>query len=199
MKLNCKIIPSAALALILLVVGSHIQAQHRHKHPHAHQHAKKKVVQHRNQVKVAHKVSHKQGMGNAISVIKRTNHVIVRANQAVKKHKVYKGYLSRAVYHQRFAKSLLKQHKTHRAMQHSRLARNYAFKATRSNKQAIDKTYMFSEEENKNMGATVSDVVLKEELEAGNPGVTFDDAAITDKEMTELEVLDVDPSDYKNE
>ncbi len=193
MKLNCKLLLSAVFALSIVFIGTDVQAQHKHKHPHA----KKEIVKHK-KAHAAQKVAHKNSLGQSVKVIKRTNHVIANANRAVKKYKNYTGDLSRAVHHQQHAKRLLKRHKTHRSMQHSRLARKYAFKSIRSNKGTVNKEYQFDAEENKTMGETIADAELEKELKEKNPNIKFDDSAISDKEMTELEVLDVDPADYKN-
>jgi len=187
---------SIVFAITMLVAGSNIQAQNKHKHPHPH--AKKKAVQHK-KAEAAHKVAHKNNMSKSIVVIKRTNHVINNAHKAVKKYKVYTGSLAKAFHHQQYAKMLLKQHKSHRAMQHSRLARKYAFKAIRSNKGTVNKEYNFTDDENKTMGETISDAELEKELKGSNPNILFEDDRISDKEMTELEVLELAPSDYKNE
>ena len=193
MKLNCKLLLGAVFALSIVITGTNVQAQRKHKHPHA----KKKVLKHK-KVHAANNVVQKNGFGQSIKVIKRTNHVIVNANNAVKKYKNHTGDLSRAVHHQQYAKRLLKKRKTHRALQHSKLARNYAFKAIKANKGNLNKEYQFDADENKTMGESISDDELEQSLKAENPNIKFDDAAISDKEMTELEVLDVNPADYKN-
>ncbi len=192
MKLNIKLLLSTVFALSIVFLGNNVQAQH--KHPRV----KKKVVQHK-KAHIAQRVAHKNSMSQTMKVIKRTNHVIINAHKAVKKQKVYTGNLSKAVHHQRYAKKMLKKHKTHRAMQHSRLARRYALITIRHNKGTINKEYNFSAEENKAIGEAIADAELEKELKDSNPNIKFDDSAISDKEMTELEVLDVDPSDYKSE
>jgi hypothetical protein len=193
MKFNCKLLLCATFALSIVLITNNAQAQHKHKHPHT----KKKVIQHK-KAKVAHKVVHRNSLGQSIKVIKRTNHVIVKANRAVKKLKNHTGDLSRAVHHQQYAKSLLKRHKTHHAMQHTRLARKYAFKAIKANMGTLNKEYQFDADENNVMGEAISDAELEKSLMTENPNLKFDDSTISDKEMTELEVLDANPADYKN-
>jgi hypothetical protein len=193
MKFNCKLLLCATFALSIVLITNNAQAQHKHKHPHT----KKKVIQHK-KAKVAHKVAHRKSLGQSIKVIKRTNHVIVSANRSVKQNKNHTGDLSRAVHHQQYAKSLLKRHKAHSAMQHSRLARKYAFKAIKANKGNLNKEYQFDADENNVMGETISDDELGKQLMKDKPNVKFDDTTISDKEMTELEILDIDPADYKN-
>ena len=188
MKLKCKLLLTSIFALSIAFIGQDVKAQHNHKHPHP----KKKVVQHR-------KTVHRNNMAQSFKVIKRTNHVIIVAHKAVKKYKVYTGDLAKAVHHQRYAKVLLRNHKAHKAMQHSRLARKYAFKAIRSNKGTVNKEYNFNAEENKTMGETISDAELEKELKDNNPTVSFKDESISDKDMSDLDVIEMDPSDYKNE
>jgi len=185
MKLKCKLLLTSIFALSIAFIGQDVKAQHNHKHPHP----KKKVVQHR-------KTVHRNNMAQSFKVIKRTNHVIIVAHKAVKKYKVYTGDLAKAVHHQRYAKVLLRNHKAHKAMQHSRLARKYAFKAIRSNKGTVNKEYNFNAEENKTMGETISDAELEKELKDNNPTVSFKDESISDKDMSDLDVIEMDPSDY---
>ena len=84
-------------------------------------------------------------------------------------------------------------------MQHSRLARKYAFMAIRKNKGNANMEYNFTDDENATLGETIADVELEKDLKDNNPNIKFDDSAISDKEMTELEILEIDPANYKNE
>ncbi len=190
MKLKCKIFINTLFALTVVFANLNVQAQHPVKHPIA----KKKAIQHQNAA------AHPKGeMVHAINVFKRTNKVILIANNKVKENKVYTGDLAKAVHHQRYAKKLLKMHKAHRAMQHSRVARNYAFRAIRSNKGVVDKELVFTDEENKTMGENVADAELEKELKDSEPNVSYKDEGISNKDMTEIEVLETDEADYKNE
>lgn len=175
--------------LSLMVVLS-VQAQRPVKHPVA----KKKMIQHQQA-----KAIHQSNMAQAIHVIKRTNKVILVAHNQVKKNKVYTGDLAKAVHHQRYAKKLLAMHKAHRAIQHSRLARMYAFQAIKQNKGMVSKEMQFNDEESKAMGENISDAELDKELKDNDPTVSYDDKTITDKDMSDLDVLEMDESDYKNE
>ena len=174
------------IALFALFANQNLSAQKRHKHPHPH----------KTKAHVAHKqVNHAQ----AVKVFKRTNLVIVQANKALQKNKVYTGSFSKAVHHQRYAKLLYKQNKRKKALQHTRLARLYAFKTIRTNRGTMNNDLQFTKEENELVGAPRSDVELGKELKSNQPDITFDDAKISEKELTDLEVLDTEPSDYKNE
>ncbi len=180
-------------ALLSLPIVFSANAQHQVKHPYV----KKKVVQHKKQQSI--KANHKINMTHAIKFLKRTNKVIIVAHNSVKKGHVKKGNLAKAVYHQRYAKKLLKTHKVHRALQHSRIARTYAFRAIRNNKGVVDKEWEFDDTENQAMGDKIADDELDKELMNSDPNISFKDENITQKEMTELEVLETDEADYKNE
>ncbi len=190
MKLKCKILLSSLFALSFVFIIQGAQAQH--KRPVA----KKKIVQHRKAHAVKH---HKVNMAHTYRVMKRTNKVIIVANNHVKRNKVYTGALAKAVHHQRFAKKLLKMHKAHRAMQHSRIARLHAFKAIKSNKGTINKEWQFDDEENKTMGDNITEAELEKELKDTDPTISFKDENVSNKDMSDLEVIETNPSDYKNE
>jgi len=138
-----------------------------------------------------------QSMMQAQKVLKRTHFVILQAKQAVNKSKNYTGDLARAVAHQKQAKKMFVMKNPHKAVLHSKRARMYAFKALRFNKAIddVDQSYQFNKEENANITAEDDAINLDKELQQ----TTFDDKAISDKEMTELEVLETKPEDYKNE
>jgi len=184
MKIKCKLFVSSIFAVGILLSSVTANAQKRVKHPVA----KQKIAQH-----------HKGEMAQAIKVLKRTNKIILVAHGHIKRSKIYTGDFAKAVHHQRHAKKLLKTHKAHRAMQHSRVARMYALKSIKANKGMVNKEMEFNDEENKIMGEKISDAELEKELKDSNPNIKFDDATISDKEMTELQVLETDEADYKNE
>lgn len=135
----------------------------------------------------------------AIKVLKRTNHVIVDAKKAVNKYKVYSGDLSRALHHQKLAKKLMNHNKVNQSMQHSRIAREYAFKSIKVNKGTINKEYEFTQEEKNFMGKNTPNDELDADLKSQTPSADYKDENVTDKDMTELDVLSTDPSEYKTE
>ena len=61
------------------------------------------------------------------------------------------------------------------------------------------KKVKMNKEEKMLVGEPIANLELEKELKANTPKIKFDDTAVTEKEMTELETLKVDPSDYKNE
>lgn len=136
-------------------------------------------------------------MIQAQKVLKRTHFVILKAKQAVNKSKNYTGDLARAVAHQKQAKRMFAMKNPHKAILHSKRARMYAFKALGANKATgdVDPSYQFNKEENANITAEDDATNLDKELQQ----TTFDDKVITEKEMTELEVLETKPENYKNE
>ncbi|MCO6499066.1 MAG: hypothetical protein J5I47_01670 [Vicingus serpentipes] len=135
----------------------------------------------------------------ALRVIRRTNLTIRHAQKMVYANKVYTGDFSKAVHHQRYAKVLLRRGKSHRAMLHSRLARQFAFQAIKHNKGVVSDDLNFTAEENEIFGDNIQNEELEKELKTELPDLIFDDSKVSDKELTELEVLDMDPSDYKSE
>ena len=138
-----------------------------------------------------------QSMVHAQKVLKRTHFVIVKARMAVAKNKNYTGDLAKAVAHQRQAKKMFAMKNPHRAILHSRQARMYAFKSLEANKATadVDQSYHFNKEETALAGVEDKSLNLEKELEQ----TTFDDKMVTDKEMTEMEVLETAPENYKND
>ena len=176
-------------SVLTIALCLNVNAQHRHvKHPVAKKRAVKHVVKHRTITKV-----------HAYKFIKRTNIVVVAAHRHVKRGKVYTGDFAKSVHHQRYAKVLLAKNKPHRAIQHSRLARAYALKAIRANKGQIKKEWAINKEENEMLGDAIANDELEKELKTYEPNAKYSDESVTDKDMTELEVLGTDPADYKNE
>lgn len=188
--MKIKVLLGTVLSLAILLSANTSFAQHK-----AHPVAKKHIAKQHHKAAITHK---RGNMVQAHKVLKRTNKAIVAANVAVKKNKNYTGHLSKAVYHQRHAKTLLKRGKTHRAMQHSRLARKNAFVAMRNNKTTVSKDLDFTAEENKMLGETITDTELEKELKTENPKVSFDDKNVSDKDMSDIEVLETNPANYKN-
>ncbi|MGE0560510.1 MAG: hypothetical protein AB7O47_01720 [Flavobacteriales bacterium] len=183
MKNYIKIVAASTLTLMLVVAGS-VNAQNRPmkahpaKGPQSMQNAKH------------------QSMVHAQKVLKRTHYVIVKAKIAVAKNKNYTGDLAKAVAHQKQAKKMFAMKNPHRAILHSKQARMYAFKSLQANKAGtdVDQSYQFNKEENALAGPEDKSLNLEKELEQS----TFDDKMVTDKEMTEMEVLETAPENYKN-
>lgn len=138
-----------------------------------------------------------QSMVHAQKVLKRTHFVIVKAKMAVAKNKNYTGDLAKAVAHQKQAKKMFAMKNPHHAILHSRQARMYAFKSLEANKATadVDQSYHFNKEETALAGVEDKSLNLEKELEQ----TTFDDKMVTDKEMTEMEVLETAPENYKND
>ena len=193
MKIKINIGVKLLLALIVIVSIQQVNAQ------------KPRVVRHNKIIhpKKARVVARKNATSNvqnkAIKVLKRTNHVIVDAKKAVNKYKVYSGDLSRALHHQQLAKKLMNHNKVNQSMQHSRIAREYAFKSIKLNKGTINKEYEFTQEEKNFMGKNTPSDELDADLKSQTPNAGYKDENITDKDMTELDVLNIDSSEYKTE
>lgn len=145
------------------------------------------------------KANHKKNMTQATRFLNRTNRVIITASKTVKRGGVKKGNLAKAVYHQRYAKKLLANHKVHRAVQHSRVARKYAMLAINQNKSKVDQSWLINAEEKEVLGTTVSDADLENDLKQENPSLKYNDDSITDKELSELQVIEMNPTEYKNQ
>ena len=158
-----------------------------------------KTMHHKKARVVARKNATTNVQNKAIKVLKRTNHVIVDAKKAVNKYKVYSGDLSRALHHQQLAKRLMNHNKVNKSMQHSRIAREYAFKSIKVNKGTINKDYEFTQEEKNLMGENTPNHELDTDLKKQIPNADYKDENVTDKDMTELDVLNTAPSDYKTE
>lgn len=194
MKIICKTIGKTLLALIVILAAQELSAQ-----------KNKRLMQrngaiNHNKVKMSSRHSkNDMSRNHAVKVLKRTNHVIVDANKAVKKHKNYSGDLSKALHHQRYAKRLFKNNKIKKSLQHSRIAREYAFKAIKLNKGVINEAFQFTDEERKIIGTNTPDIDLDNELKKSYPAATFNDEKVTDKELTELDVLEMDPAEYTTE
>ena len=180
----------AIMALFSLLFNQEINAQHHHPR------AKRTQVR----ANVRHHQVRKIDNVRALRVIRRTNLTIRHAQKMVYANKVYTGDFSKAVHHQRYAKILLRRGRSHRAMLHSRLARQFAFQAIKHNKGVVSDDLSFTEEENEIFGDdNIKNEELEKELKTEQPDLIFDDSKVSDKELTELEVLDMDPSDYKSE
>lgn len=186
MKTIAKIL-SATLLISGLIFSTQINAQGK----------RATVAKKRHAAAVAHKaaVNHKVNMVQAHKFLKRTNFVIIKAHKAVKTNHVYTGDLAKAVAHQKVARKYLLAHKPYMAVMHSAKARKHAFRALAANKGNVDKSFQVNAEEKGLLGNDVSDADLEKELGT----TTFDDKNVTDKELSEIEVLEMDPSEYKNE
>lgn len=186
----------ALMAFFLMLFNQNVTAQR------AHPRVKRaRAKTHVRQAKVArtHVAHRKIDNVRALRVIRRTNRAIRHAQKMVSINKVYTGDLSKAVHHQRYAKLLLRRGRSHRAMLHSRIARQFAFKSIKNNKGVVDDELNFTNEENEIFGDNIQNEELEKELKTNQPNIVFDDSKVTDKELTDLEVLDMDPADYKTE
>ena len=180
---------------LMICLSFTANAQHKHPHPHKHPHKKAKVAQKK---AVKAKINHNVNMASSAMFLKRTNKAIRAAYRMVKTHHVHTGDLSKAIAHQRYAKKLMSKHRHHRAVLHSRIARMHAFKAIKANKGSVNKDWNFSADETAVIGTDIpADSELEAEMKTDMPNVNLDDSKISDKEMTEVEVLETDPSDYK--
>jgi len=194
MKIKLKLSTSLILpAFLTLIMMNGVSAQHNHKghnhkgHKHPHGVKKHKPVMSK----------HKVEMRNATKVLRKTNLVITSARKAVQKSKNNTGNLSKAIAHQKLAKKMLNGHRVHSAVNHSKIARIYAFKAIRLNRGEMKGEWNFTKEENEIMGGKVSDTELEQELNDEMPTANTDDTKVTDKEMSEIEILETAPEDYK--
>ena len=79
--------------------------------------------------------------------LRRTHRVIEFAKQSVAEGKVYTGDVTKAVYHQRYARELFKEGKFDRAIHHSWRARELAHAAIRANKHEVARDMDFQESE----------------------------------------------------
>lgn len=185
MKTKTLITIKSLLIIALLNFGNAIFAQH-----HKQNHPPKGLNR-------ANMPSKQPSMVQAQKVLKRTHFVILKAHQAVKKNKNYTGDLARAVAHQKQAKKLFAMKNPRKAILHSKRARMYAFKVLQVNKanNDVDQSYQFNKEETDLAGIEEGGVNLDKELGQSS----FDDKTVTDKEMTEMEVLETPLGEYKNE
>lgn len=121
-------------------------------------------------------------------VIRRTAAVIVKAHKLTKENKVYTGNLAKAVRHQRYAKHLYKKGNFVRAIHQSRLARKYAFLAIKANKGTVDKKDDFDKEDTAGNDKEPNEEELVKELPQDN-------ATVTDQDLINEEISDIDLSD----
>ena len=193
MRINTELLRVTFIGLALVAFVTNGNAQRRVKH------LKKHNVVHQKKAKiVTNKKVNNDFQNKTLKVLKRTNYVILDARKAVLKNKVYTGGLSKAIHHQKLAKKLMHQNNNIKAMQHSRIAREYAFKSLKANKGRIDNDYKFTKEEYALMGANDSNDELGKELKENTLGIVLKDENITDKDMTDLEILSTDPAEYEN-
>ncbi|MDT8413107.1 MAG: hypothetical protein RQ875_11630 [Vicingaceae bacterium] len=135
---------------------------------------------------------------DASKVLNKTNQSINVAYTSVTNKKVYSGDLSKAVHHQKIAKNLMSENKTFRAIHHSRMARTLAFRSLRLNKEPILDEWDFSMEEQELFGNGIPDGELIDELNNTYPNNKFLDEKITEKDLKDIEVKELDPSDSNN-
>jgi hypothetical protein len=121
-----------------------------------------------------------QNRVQAHAFLNRTNKIIVKAKGAVNVGKVYTGDVVKAVYHQRFARSLYREGKFQRAIHHSYRARELSFAAIRANKHQIEKEHELRKEEQALIKGRPDNAHLDAEIEI--PKGADDKAVMQDKE-----------------
>ncbi len=167
------------LSMLIAVIG---MAQKPHPHPHAKPHKKQMTMAH-----------HKASMKQAAKFFKHTNIVLFAAQKALKKNHVYTGDFGKAVAHQRLAKKYLKAHRHNKAIYHSKRARQLAKKVLVANKGTWAENYDFDNEEMNFVKTAPSDDELDKELGK----VNTNDQDYENEDLSELEVLEMSPADYK--
>ncbi len=167
------------LSMLIAVMGI---AQKPHPHPHAKPHKKQMAMAH-----------HKASMKQAAKFFKRTNIVLFAAQKALKKNHVYTGDFGKAVAHQRLAKKYLQNHQPNKAIYHSKRARLLAKKVIVANKGSWSEYYEFDNEEINFVKNAPADKELDNELGK----VNTNDQDYENEDLSELEVLEMSPADYK--
>ncbi|MBQ19746.1 MAG: hypothetical protein P1U44_05985 [Vicingaceae bacterium] len=135
---------------------------------------------------------------DASKVLNKTNQAITAAFTTVKDKKVYTGDLSKAVHHQKIAKKLMSENKNFRAIHHSRMARTLAFRSLRLNKNYDHEKWDYTMEEQELFGNGIPDGELIDELNNTYPNNQFLDEKITEKNLKDIEVKELDPADSNN-
>lgn len=141
-----------------------------------------------------------EGIGQKEKVfhyLKRTNVAIMHAQKAVKKGGVYTGDLSRAVAHQQVAIKMYKQDQLKKAIAHSKLAREHAFKAMEANHINRQAGLEFSAEESALHEGIANNAVLEKEMISETKGFKADDQKMAEENLSELEVLEMPKQEYK--
>ena len=167
------------LAMVITIVAN-AQKPHPH-HPAKHP------------VKAAVKAHHRASMKQAYKFFKRTNIALFAAQKALKKNHVYTGDFGKAVAHQRLAKKYLNAHKPNKAIYHSKRARQLAKKVIVANKNTWPENYDFDNDEMTFVKDAPSDTELDKELGK----VNTNDKDYENEDLSELEVLEMSPADYK--
>ncbi|HCQ28851.1 MAG TPA: hypothetical protein DIU39_01110, partial [Flavobacteriales bacterium] len=144
-------------------------------------------------VKKAVKAHHRASMKQAYKFFKRTNIALFAAQKALKKNHVYTGDFGKAVAHQRLAKKYLNAHKPNKAIYHSKRARELAKKVIAANKGNWPENYDFDNEEMTFIKDAPSDAELDKEIGK----VNTNDKDYENEDLSELEVLEMSPADYK--
>ncbi|MCW8897612.1 MAG: hypothetical protein OQJ96_09695 [Flavobacteriales bacterium] len=135
---------------------------------------------------------------DASKVLSKTNQAITAAFSTVNEKKVYSGDLSKAVHHQKIAKKLMSENKNFRAIHHSRMARTLAFRSLRLNKNYDHEKWDYTMEEQALFGNGIPDGELIDELNNTYPNNQFLDEKITEKDLKDIEVKELDPADSNN-
>ena len=125
-----------------------------------------------------------QNRGQARAFLNRTNKVIMKAKGSVNVGQVYTGDLVKAVYHQKFARSLYKDGKYTRAIHHSSRSRALAFAAIKANKHEVAKEMELQKDE--------------QALVKGQPDNNFLDAEVEiPKDADDKSVMQIKEDDVK--
>jgi hypothetical protein len=170
-----------AAFLLAMIISVFTIAQKPHPHP-----ANRPVKQ-------AVKAQHRASMKHAFKFFKRTNMVLIEAQKALRKNKVYTGDFGKAVAHQRMAKNYLKARKPNKAIYHSKRARELAKKVLIANKGTWSENYDFDNEEM----TFIKDAPSDSELDKALGKINTNDKDYENEDLSEMEVLEMDPSEYK--
>ena len=188
MKTTTKILGSLFFSILLLGATNSF-AQQRIKST-----VKKEVVKE----KMVEKQNTNVSNVDAAKVLNKTNQAITAAFTTVKDKKVYTGALSKAVHHQKIAKKLMSENKNFRAIHHSRMARTLAFRSLRLNKNYDYEKWDYTMEEQELFGNGIPDGELIDELNNTYPNNQFLDEKITEKDLKDIAVKEIDPANSNN-
>lgn len=118
--------------------------------------------------------------------LKKTTVVIIHAKKQVSEGKNFTGDLSKAITHQKMARSFYKKGMLFKAVHHSKIARDYATKSIKANKGKEIEESKFSLEENELLVNAPTEESLTADITAQNS------ESITDESIITKENLDID-------
>lgn len=130
-------------------------------------------------------------------VLGKTNIVILLAHKALVENNVHTQNFAKSVAHQRCAKKLISSD-VHRALQHSRLSRLYAFEVLRSNNTSLKQQWQFTREEMEIVGKPIAADDLEKDVNQLYPEIILDDKDVLQEDLSEFEVLFSDSSVTRN-